>query len=123
MPMIDKKTLVLGASLKPERYSYHAVEMLTRHEYPVEAVGLRAGEICGIPIQLPFPRLEGIHTVSMYVGPRHQPYYYDFILSLNPSRVIFNPGTENPEFEKMLAGKGIETVRACTLVMIVNQEF
>ncbi len=121
--MTERRTLVLGASLKPERYSHHAIKMLTERGFPVYAVGLREGVVHGVPIQLPFPVLEEVDTVTMYVGPKNQPFYYDFIAKLNPHRVIFNPGTENPEFEDILNCNGVEIVKACTLVMIVNGEF
>ncbi len=121
--MDEKLTLVLGASPNPQRYSHHAVKMLTDHGFRVFAVGMRTGDISGVVIQKPFPALENIHTVTLYVGPKNQPFYYDYIVKLDPRRVIFNPGTENPELEEMLARRGIEIVKACTLVMIVNREF
>ena len=121
--MKEKITLVIGASLKPERYSHHAVQMLREYDYPVEAIGLMEGEVSGVMIRKPFPMINDIHTVTLYVGPKNQPFYYDYVLQINPKRVIFNPGAENEEFEKMLAGKGIATVRGCTLVMIVNGQF
>jgi predicted CoA-binding protein len=120
---IKKKTLVIGASLNPERYSHHAVLMLREYDHPVEAIGLREGEIGGVRIRKPFPDLEGIHTITVYLGKNNQLPYYDYILQIHPRRVIFNPGAENEELEKILAEKGIEVVRACTLVMIVNGQF
>ena len=118
--MKDKITLVLGASTKPERFSHSAVKRLVASDYPVFAVGLREGEIAGIMIHKPFPDLSGIHTVTLYVGPKNQSVYYDYILNINPQRVIFNPGTENAEFENILRNQGIQVVRGCTLIMLDN---
>jgi predicted CoA-binding protein len=119
--MKSKKTLVLGASTNPERFSYLAIRKLKYSNIPVVAVGLREGEACGVPIEKPFPNFENIHTVTMYIGPRNQPPYYEYILGLKPARVIFNPGTENDSFEAQLSAAGIEVVRACTLIMVSNE--
>jgi uncharacterized protein len=123
LPYDQKRTLVVGASLRKERFSNIAVRRLTEHHVPVIAVGLRSGEIEGISVQKPFPVVENIHTVTMYVGPKNQPFWYDFILNANPRRVIFNPGTPNEEFEQMLTDRGIEVVEECTLVMLSNDDF
>ena len=114
----NKKTVVIGASDNPERYSYLAVLNLRKGGFPVEAVGMKAGEVDGLKIQTGFPEIKDVDTVTLYVGPKNQPYWYDYILSLKPKRIIFNPGTENPEFEKITEEKGIETTVACTLVML-----
>ena len=116
--MTEKLTLVLGASPKPERYSFLAVKKLMEFKIPVIAVGLREGEIFGVHIQKLFPEVSDIHTISLYVGPKNQPVYYDYILKINPKRVIFNPGTENSEFEEALTKQGIQVVRGCTLIML-----
>jgi uncharacterized protein len=116
--MNDKVTLVLGASPKPERYSYRAVAKLIELNFPVIAVGIREGEILGVAVQKLFPEISGIHTVTLYVGPKNQPVYYDYILRINPLRVIFNPGTENLEFEETLTKQGIQVIRGCTLIML-----
>ncbi len=117
--MPTKKTLVLGASPKPERYSNKAVRLLRKFGHPVVAVGLRDAVIEDVPITRPEEVKEkDIHTVTLYLSPENQKAYYDFILSLQPKRVIFNPGTENPELKKLLEEKGIETVENCTLVML-----
>jgi uncharacterized protein len=116
--MEKKLTLVLGASPNPERFSYAAIFKLVKNEMPVVAVGLREGDIRGVPIQKPFPAFEGIDTITLYVGPKNLAVYYDYILGLKPRRVIFNPGTENEEFEKRLTESGVEVVRDCTLVML-----
>ena len=116
--MTERKTLVLGASPKPERFSCRAVKKLIEHNFPVVAVGLRAGQISGVSVLKLFPDVEDIDTITVYVGPRNQPVYYDYILAINPRRVIFNPGTENPEFEEILQNKGIQVIRDCTLIML-----
>lgn len=112
------KTVVIGASENSDRYSNRAVRSLVQHNEPVIAVGLREGKIGDVEILTGFPKLEDVETVTLYVGPQNQPSWYDYILSLKPKRVIFNPGTENPELEKLCAEAGIETVEACTLVML-----
>jgi len=113
-----KRTLVIGASIKPERFSNKAIKLLIEYGHEVLALAKRTGSVQGIPIQTIFPINEDIHTVTLYVGPAHQPEYYDLLLSLNPQRVIFNPGTENNEFKEKLDNAGIETVEDCTLVML-----
>jgi predicted CoA-binding protein len=112
------KTVVIGASENTDRYSNRAVRSLVQHNEPVVAVGLREGKIGDIEILTGFPKLEDVETVTLYVGPQNQSSWYDYILSLKPKRVIFNPGTENPELERLCADAGIETVEACTLVML-----
>jgi predicted CoA-binding protein len=119
----QKRTLVLGASLKPHRFSYKAVIKLVRHHIPVIAVGLREGAIGEVKIVKPFPELSDIHTITLYIGPRNQSPYIDYILKINPARVIFNPGTENPELEALLRSKGIEVMENCMLVMLSKGEF
>lgn len=119
----EKKTLVIGASENPERYAYKAVMKLMDNNYPVVAFGLRKGSINGVDITTQFPEESGIHTVTLYVGPKNQPDYYDRIIALKPKRVIFNPGTENSEFEEKLTDLGIEALEACTLVMLASRQF
>lgn len=114
----DKKTLVIGGSVKPERFSNKAIRKLLRYGHPVVSIGLRKAEVEGVEIQTGFPELTGIRTVTMYVGPQNQPQYYDYILKLKPQRIIFNPGTENSEFADMAHQQGIETVNHCTLIML-----
>jgi uncharacterized protein len=117
---VKKKTLVLGASTNPERFSYMAVRKLKYGNIPVVAVGLREGEISGVRIEKPFPKFEDIHTITIYIGPKNLTAYYDYITGLKPRRVIFNPGTESPAFAEKLSQEGIEVVHACTLIMISN---
>jgi len=113
-----KKTVVIGASENPDRYAYKATIALQSHRHQVVPVGLKEGEINGIKILKDKPPVEDVDTVTLYVGPQNQPAWYDYILSLKPKRVIFNPGTENEEFEKKLIENKIEPVEACTLVML-----
>ncbi|HLP94885.1 MAG TPA: CoA-binding protein [Saprospiraceae bacterium] len=113
-----KKTLVLGATTNPERYAYLAVGRLLQHKHEVVPVGIRHGEVHGLDIQEGKPVVEDVDTVTLYVGPARQPEYYDYIFSLNPKRIIFNPGTENPELMQMARERGIEVVEGCTLVML-----
>lgn len=119
----NKTTVVIGASPNAERYSYKATISLQNHQHTVYPVGLRKGTINGLEIITDKPALENIDTVSLYVGPDNQPYWYEYILSLKPKRIIFNPGTENLEFEKMAADKGIETEEACTLVLLSIKQY
>jgi len=111
-------TLVLGASPNPTRYSYLATERLQQHNFPVVPLGIRKGEINGQEIVTGRPHIENVHTITLYVGPARQVEWYDYILSLAPERIVFNPGTENTALQEMARQAGIETVEACTLVML-----
>lgn len=113
-----KKTLVFGASSKPSRYSYVAIERLVDAGLPTLAFGLRQARVKGVPIQTSLRGMEDVHTVTLYMRPSRQRDYYVAIIQLNPARVIFNPGTENPEFYSLLEAAGIEVEVACTLVML-----
>lgn len=113
-----KKTVIVGATEKPGRYANLAAHSLLRHGHEIELVGLKTGQVAGHTIQTGQPELNDVDTVTMYVGPKNQPPLYDYIKSLKPRRVIFNPGAENPEFEKQLRAEGIEPLEACTLVML-----
>lgn len=119
----SKTTLVIGASSKPERYSNAAVKLLQENGHQVIPLAKRAGFVNGIPIRTEFPAGEQVHTVTLYVGPKHQPEYYNLLLKLNPERVIFNPGTFNEELKSLLKSNGIETVEGCTLVMLRAGEY
>ena len=119
---MNKTTLVLGASLKPDRYSYLAVEKLVSHNHNVFAFGLKSGIIAGIKIDTELVHYKDVHTVTLYVNPKAQKIYYDYVISLKPERVIFNPGTENSEFYYKLTKHGIFYEVACTLVLLsINQ--
>lgn len=118
-----KKTVVIGASENPERYSYKAIVALKKHNHPVIALGIKEGEINGTKIITGNPTINDVDTVTLYIGPKNQPAYFDYVLSLKPKRVLFNPGTENDEFENLLQKNGIETERACTLVLLSLNEY
>jgi uncharacterized protein len=118
-----KKTVVIGASPNPERFSYKAVSLLSSYDQPVVAVGIRDGQITGVMIQKGKPEIKDVHTVSLYIGPQRQPEYYNYILELNPQRIIFNPGTENPELYSLAKEKNIKVVEHCTLVMLNSGEY
>jgi uncharacterized protein len=113
-----KPTAVIGASPKPDRFAYKATISLKKNGQPVFPVGIHKGEIAGEIILTDRPQLNDIHTVTLYVGPRNQPFWIDYILGLNPKRIIFNPGTENPELVEAATARGIECVEGCTLVML-----
>ena len=113
-----KKTLVLGASLKPVRYSNLAIRRLVEHGHPVVAVGRRAGTVEGVEIMTGMPGLNDIDTVTVYLNEDNQKAFQEYIFQLKPKRIIFNPGAENPALKKLAVASGIEAVEACTLVML-----
>ncbi|WP_461051538.1 CoA-binding protein [Spirosoma arcticum] len=114
----EKKTLVVGATDDTDRYANRAARSLLQRGHAIELLGLREGTIDGHPIKTDQPYLLDIDTVTMYVGPRNQAVFYDYIRGLKPRRVIFNPGAENPDFARQLRNDGIEPINACTLVML-----
>lgn len=118
-----KKTLIIGATTNPGRYAHAAAHRLAQRGHPIVQIGLREGMVAGEPISTEKVMYPDIDTVTLYLGPRNQPEYYDYILSLRPRRVIFNPGTENEVFEKQLSGAGVEAVEACTLVMLSTGQY
>ncbi len=120
---MSKKTLVLGASLKEERYSNVAIHRLRKFNIDTVAIGLRSGVVDDVKIHTDNVPFTDIDTITLYLNPQRQEPYYDYILSLKPSRVIFNPGTENPEFYKLLQDQGIEVEVACTLVMLSTRQY
>ncbi len=116
---MNKRTLVLGASPNPSRYAYKATEMLLEHNHDVFPVGIRTGKIGKENILTNTPIIENIDTITLYVGPKNQSVYYDYILNvIKPKRIIFNPGTENATLEKSAQQKGIQTEKSCTLVLL-----
>ncbi|SHK91763.1 hypothetical protein SAMN05444266_101583 [Chitinophaga jiangningensis] len=124
MANTDKKlTVVIGASPNPERYSYLAASRLKAHGHPVVAIGNREAAIGDIPIITDHPALENVDTVTLYMNPKLQEQYYDYILQLKPRRIIFNPGTENPALEALAAQNGILPQEACTLVLLSTGQF
>ncbi|RSK40570.1 CoA-binding protein [Mangrovimonas spongiae] len=120
---MEKKTLVFGASLKPNRYSNYAINKLVNNNVEVVAYGLKKGEVAGVDIQTALLDYNNVHTVTLYVNPTHQKDYYNYIVSLQPKRVIFNPGTENPEFYKILEKNNIFFEEACTLVLLSTNQY
>ncbi len=120
---MGKKTVVLGASLNPQRYSNMAIKKLNAYNHNVVAIGRKEGEINGVQITKEHRPVEDADTITLYLNPENQKPFYDYILSLNPKRIIFNPGTENEELEKLAHNKGIETAEACTLVMLSTGQY
>ena len=118
-----KKTLILGASTNPSRYSNLAAQRLVSHGHPIINVGLKAGEVAGVTIEKPELIHTDLDTITLYLGPQNQPEYYDYILKSKPKRIIFNPGTENFEFERLAGNRGIEVVEACTLVLLRTGQY
>lgn len=115
---MSKDTVVIGASTNEERYGYKATVSLKKHGHKVYPIGIKAGKIEGLDIITERPAIQNVDTVTLYVGPANQEGWQDYIFSLKPKRIVFNPGTENPVFEKAAQEKGIETIEACTLVML-----
>ncbi|WP_341216082.1 CoA-binding protein [uncultured Wocania sp.] len=120
---MNKKTLVLGASLKPNRYSNFVIRKLINNGYEVVAFGLKKGEVSGVNIDIELKQYKNIDTVTLYLNPKRQVAYYDYIVSLKPKRVIFNPGTENPEFYNILKENRIEFEVACSLVLLSTNQY
>ena len=116
-------TLVMGASTNPSRYSYLAIERLVEKGELVKAFGLKKGVVNGVTIDNELVEYDQIDTVTLYLGPANQPQYYNYIINLKPRRVIFNPGTENPEFYGLLKASGIEVEVACTLVLLGTNQY
>ena len=121
--MKNKKTLVLGATTKPERYAFKAITMLTEKGHSVLAIGQNAGEVAGIKIYTKQIPLKNIDTVTLYLNPVRQREYYNYIIETKPKRVLFNPGTENPEFYQLLQSNGIKVEIACTLVLLSTNQY
>ena len=121
--MKNKKTLVLGASTKPERYAFKAINMLVEKGHSVLALGQNAGEVAGIKIQTKAIPLKNIDTVTLYLNPARQRDYYNYIVEARPKRVIFNPGTENPELYRLLELNNIKSEVACTLVLLTTNRY
>jgi hypothetical protein len=114
-----KKTLVIGASSKPGRVSREAVLKLREAGHEVFAIGAQEDKIGDVSIQTGHPFImDDLHTVSLYLNPNRQTDYYEYLLSLKPKRIIFNPGTENPVLERLAHENNIETEQACTLVLL-----
>ena len=121
--MVKFKTLVIGASINPERYAHKAIHLLLKHEIEVVPMGIRPGLVANLSIVSPFIAQVNIHTITLYIGASKQEPYFDFILKTNPKRVLFNPGTENPKLVKLLNEKGIIWENACTLVLLSSNQY
>lgn len=118
-----KNTLIIGASTKPERYSYKAIHMLLEHHHPVFAIGTKQEQLFGIDIHSDLVAFKDIDTITLYINPEIQKNYLDYMISLHPKRIIFNPGTENPSIYSTLQSHHIECLEACTLVLLSTNQF
>ncbi|HAK00125.1 MAG TPA: CoA-binding protein [Bacteroidales bacterium] len=120
---MSKKTLVLGASPKPERFSNKAIRALVEYGHEVVAIGLRESEVGDIKIVQGFPPLSEIHTVTLYMNASNQKDYIEYIINLKPKRIIFNPGTWNEDLADLADEAGIEVDADCTLVMLATDSY
>lgn len=118
-----KKTLVLGASDNPSRYSYLAIQRLRSHGHPVVAIGRKNTKVSDVIIEKEKQQVDDIDTVTLYLNPTHQQEYYDYIVSLKPKRIIFNPGTENEALIRLAKENKIQPLEACTLVMLSTGQY
>lgn len=121
--MKNKKTLVLGASTKPARYAFIAIEKLVEKGHSVLAIGQNTGEVAGIKIRTKAIPLKNIDTITLYLNASRQRDYYNYIVEAKPKRVIFNPGTENPELYQLLQLNNIKAEVACTLVLLATNQY
>jgi|SRR3954469_22182335 predicted CoA-binding protein len=121
--MKNKKTLVLGATTKPDRYAYRAINMLVQKGHTVLAIGQNTGEVAGVKIQTKAIPVKNIDTVTLYLNPTRQRDYYNYIIEAQPKRVVFNPGTENPELYQLLELNNIKAEVACTLVLLATNQY
>ena len=120
---MKNETLVVGASLNPDRYSNKAIRALKANGFAIKAIGMQDGEVEGVKVQTKKVAFNSVDTVSLYLNKERQKAYYEYIISLNPRRVIFNPGTENAEFESLLEKEGILAEVACTLVLLSLRQY
>jgi predicted CoA-binding protein len=121
--MEKNKTLVIGASDNPARYSNMAIRQLRRNGFEVVAIGRKKTRVEDVPVEKETKQRDDIDTITLYINPTHQEEYYDYFLSLNPRRIIFNPGTENDELERLASEKGIQCDEACTLVLLSTGQY
>lgn len=123
--MDEKKTVIIGATPNPSRYAYFAADRLTMKNHPIVPVGIKKGMVAGKQILdlREKPVIPDVDTVTLYLNPFNQKEWEDYILSLKPKRIIFNPGTENPDLDRKATEKGIETLEACTLVMLSSGNY
>lgn len=120
-----KKTVIVGATTNTGRYAYLAASMLKEYGHPIVPVGIKKGTVLDEPILdiRTKPEVKDVDTITLYIGPQHQPEWYDYLIGLKPKRIIFNPGTENPTFQKLAEDDGIEALEACTLVLLRTNQF
>ena len=123
MSSSTKKTLVLGASANPSRYSYLAINKLRQFKHPVEGIGKQEGRVADVEIGTQQKEMNDVDTVTMYLSAANQKPYYDYVLALRPKRIIFNPGAENNELSALAKAKGIQPIEACTLVMLSTGQY
>jgi predicted CoA-binding protein len=121
--MEQKTTVVLGASVNPERYANRAIVSLRKKNHPVYAVGLKPGIVGDVNILAGTPPFDAVDTVTIYLSKKNQKNLYDYILSLKPKRIIFNPGAENEELSEIASANNIETLEACTLVLLSTHQY
>jgi predicted CoA-binding protein len=121
--MKNKKTVVLGASTMPDKYAFKAITMLVEKGHSVLAIGQNAGEVAGVKIRTKAIPLSNIDTITLYLNPARQRDYYNYIVEAKPKRVIFNPGTENPELYQLLELNNIKVEVACTLVLLAINRY
>lgn len=121
--MRNKKTVVLGATTKTDRYAFLAINKLVEKGHTVLAIGQNAGEVAGVKIHTKAIPLKNIDTITLYLNPSRQRDYYNYIVEAKPKRVIFNPGTENPELYQLLELNNIKAQVACTLVLLTTNQY
>lgn len=120
---MKKKTLILGASPEIERYANKAAHRLVQAGHPIVNIGVRSGEVAGVPIEKADKVYDDVHTITLYINPAKQALYYQYILDTKPLRIIFNPGAENKVLKMMVEQAGIEAIEACTLVLLATDQF
>lgn len=120
-----RKTVIIGATPNPHRTAYAAAERFTNHNEEFIPVGIKKGEVFGKEILdlRKRPSIDDVDTVTLYLNPRNQEEWIDYVLSLKPKRIIFNPGTENPKLVNLANEQGIESDFACTLVMLSTGQY
>lgn len=119
----NKTTLILGASTNPSRYAYLAAQQLVKNGHIIVNVGVKNGEVAGVAIESPTKIHKNIDTLTLYIGLANQPQLYSYIIKTKPKRIIFNPGTENEELQKIAKQNGIDTLEACTLVLLATKQY
>lgn len=122
---MSKKTVIVGSSTNRGRYAWLAAQMLTEYGHPIVPLGIKQGQVFGQDILdiRKKPAIEDVDTITLYLSPQNQKSWYRYLLDLKPSRIIFNPGTENEEFEALAREEGVEVMEACTLVLLRSKQF